>query len=352
MIAENQRKWRRVLRALACVAGAACALPAASAPPTDPAPATPATPPTPATPLPGEPPTDDPAAAGSKPPDVTPSIEATRETVRSTTEWLARGVDRWFGDKPFEEGGSVRQGSVRLGVLKRQTEKADVDLRFRARVRLPNLEEKTYLFLGRDERQGNIADRPGVISDIERTGTASTENPSFFAGLGRPLGELFDVRVGFRGIKPYAQARFEKDWQLSPRSFVEFRETLFWTSSDRFGSTTALSWEWDYSQSLALRWVSAATITQDAPDLAWSSVLGGYRSFGDRRLLALEALTTGVQGSGVGPTDYGAQIRWSQPIHSHWLLGEVLVGRFWLRKDPLVERRPVMAVGATLIMEF
>ncbi len=280
------------------------------------------------------------------------AIESTRRTVRSTAEWLARGVDRWFGDKPFEEGGSVRDGSLRLSVFKRQTEKVDVDLRFRARFRLPNIEEKTYLFLGRDDRDGNIADRPGVLSEAERSGVGSAQSPSFFAGLGRSLGDLFDLRIGFRGVKPYAQARLQKEWQLGERSFVEFRETLFWTSRDRFGSTTALSWEWEYNSSMAVRWVSAATITQDVPDFAWSSVLGGYRTFGNRRLLAVEALASGQQHSGLGPKDYGAQVRWTQPIYSHWLLGEVLVGRFWLRTDVAIERQPVWAFGTALKMEF
>jgi len=35
------------------------------------------------------------------------AIESTRSTVRNAAERLARGVDRWFGDKPFEQGGSV-----------------------------------------------------------------------------------------------------------------------------------------------------------------------------------------------------------------------------------------------------
>ncbi len=294
----------------------------------------------------------EPAAAKSPSSDAAEPIEETRRTVRSTAEWLARGVDGWFGDKPFEAGGSVTEGVLRLSVLKRQTEKFDVDLRFKARFRLPNVEEKTYLFLGRDDRQNSITDRPGALTEVERNRAGLNESPTFFAGLGREFDEMFDLRLGFRGIKPYAQARLQKEWQLGPRSFVDLRETLFWTPSDRFGSTTTLSWAWAAEPLLAVRWVSAATITQDVPDFNWSSVLGGYRSFGDRRLLALEVLTTGLQNSRRGPTDYGVQARWVQPIYKHWLLGEVLIGRFWLRNDPTALRRPVMALGTTLTMEF
>ena len=33
------------------------------------------------------------------------SVEAARTAVRSASEWLASGVDSWFGSKPFSEGG-------------------------------------------------------------------------------------------------------------------------------------------------------------------------------------------------------------------------------------------------------
>ena len=42
--------------------------------------------------------------SAAEPPE-SPVLESTRQSVRSTTEWLARGVDSWFGDKPFAEGG-------------------------------------------------------------------------------------------------------------------------------------------------------------------------------------------------------------------------------------------------------
>jgi hypothetical protein len=280
------------------------------------------------------------------------AIESTRSTVRNAAERLARGVDRWFGDKPFEQGGSVTNGLMTLGVLKRQNESADWTLRFNARFRLPNIEEKTYVFLGRDDERDTITDRPGALSELERTGTRSSQDPSFFGGLGRYFGDAFDTRIGFRGVKPYAQARYRQVWQLPRDGDLEFRETIFWTSKDNLGSTTVLEWDQPFGPELAARWTTAATITQEVRDFVWSSVLGGYRSFGDRRVLALEALISGQQGSGLGPSDYGVQARWSQPLHKAWLLGEVLIGRFWPRKDVLTPREAIWAWGAALKMQF
>lgn len=280
------------------------------------------------------------------------AVESTRRLVRSTAEWLARRVDSWFGDQPFEDGGKVTDGRITIGLLKRQDDKERFSLRFKARFRLPNVERQTYLFVGRDNQREVVTDKPEELSDQDRLLAETAEDSSFFAGLGRYLSDSVDVRLGLRGVKPYAQARYRRGWEIGERNLIEFRETLFWTVKDHFGSTTALSWERAYTSTLAVRWLGAATISQDNNRYAWSSILGAYKSFGERRLLSLEALVNGQQGSGVGASDYGVQTRWSQPLYEEWLIAEVLLGQFWPRKDVMTDRRRVWAVGGSLKMEF
>jgi hypothetical protein len=290
------------------------------------------------------------AAADAK---ADPLFEPARQSVRATTVWLARGVDSWFGDKPFSEGGKVSDGRLSLFVLTRQHETADVSLRFNARVWLPNLEDRAYLFLGRDDSRETVTDQPDALSRQQRLLKENTADTSFFAGLGFALQDSVQFRIGFHGgLKPYAHARYSHAWQLGGADRVDFRETVFWTPDDHIGSTTALSYEHAYSPTLVLRWLNAATITQDTKKFEWSSSLGAYRSFGDQRLLSLEALSSGLEGSGVPVTDIGVQVKWEQPVHKDWLLGEILVGHFWPRPDASVERTRAWAVGAGLKMKF
>ena len=280
------------------------------------------------------------------------AIESTRSKVRSSAEWLARGVDSWFGDKPFEDGGTVTDGRASLGLAAREGEDAKLSLRFNARFRLPNFEQQTYLFLGRDNPRELVSDQPGALSNQQRLLAETRQDRSFFAGLGRDLSDAIDLRLGFRGVKPYAQARYRQEWSLGDDHVLDFRQTLFWTLQDRFGSTTALSWERAYTPTLAARWLGAATITRETRKFSWSSILGGYQSFGDRRVLALEALVSGEESSGVGASDYGIQTRWTQPIFQKRLFGELIVGSFWPRKDTLTVRGRVWALGGNLKMEF
>ena len=298
-----------------------------------------------------------PAAAGSAdtaaPLQPGQIIETARERVRATTIWLARGVDSWFGDQPFEDGGKVSNGQFELSVLQRQGESADWGLRINARFALPNIEKLGYVFVGRDNERELITDRPGALSSRDQLQVNRAQDNAFFAGLGRALDDRFDLRIGVRGaFKPYAQARFHQHWQLSDSSRADFRQTLFWTVDDRVGSTTAVSLDHTLSPSLGLRWLAAATVTQALPKFVWASSLGAYQSFGGQRLLSLETLINGQQGSGVGVLDYGVQARWEQPVYQDWLLGGVVVGHFWPRPDAQSARRAAWALGANLKMRF
>ncbi|WP_397533626.1 hypothetical protein [Roseateles sp.] len=295
-----------------------------------------------------------PASATPPPDDPNQSVaDSARRQARSTAEWLARGVDGWFGDRPFSDGGKVSEGELSLRLLKRQDDSLQHDLRFKARFRLPNLEENAYAFIGRDDQREVVSDKPNAFTNEQLLLKGNAEDRSFFAGVGVRLRNSVDLRLGLRGgFKPYAQARVGRQFWLSSRDLLELRETLFITSGDKLGSTTALSYEHAVSSTLAWRWLNAATITQRSRKFEWSSSLGAYQSFGTQRLLSLEGLVRGVQSSGVPVADYGLQLKWEQPVHRDWLIGEAIVGHFWPRPDALSERGRAWAVGASLRMKF
>jgi len=280
-------------------------------------------------------------------------LTKTRQSVRLAAEGLARGVDSWFGDRPFEDGGRVSEGRLSVSLLSREDEPLETRVRFHARWRLPNLGERSYFYLGQGDRRELVKDQPDALSRSQQLLPVRNVNRGFFAGLGTTLRDVFELRLGFRGgLKPYVQASYQRDWDLSPASRIDFRETLFWTFDDRLGSTTALSYEQVISPTWTARWLNAATVTQRNRDFEWSSNLGAYKVFGDQRLLSLEALFNGVQGSGVGLSDYGLQAKWEQPVHRDWLIGEVIVGHFWPRKDASSPRERAWALGAGLKLKF
>lgn len=288
------------------------------------------------------------AQAGSS-----PVLETSRRSVRAATEWMARGVDSWFGNRPFEEGGQVADGRLSVGLLKRQHESLDTTVRFKVHLRLPNAERFGYLFIGRDDPRDVVTDTPTALSNSQKLAPERARQPSFLAGVGLSFRDVVDLRLGFRGgLKPYAQASTATAWKWGDGPEFDLRETVFWAREDRLGSTTALSVEQALSANLALRWLSAATITQAQPHVDWTSSLGAYQSFGQQRLLSLELLVNGIQGSGVLFADQGLQVKWEQPVYRNWLLLELLAGHFWPRPDVLLARDSVWALGARLQMRF
>ena len=278
--------------------------------------------------------------------------EALRTSVRQTALWLARGVDSWFGDKPFSDGGSVTEGRLGLSLLHRPDEDS-ASVRFNARFRLPNLEDKAYVFVGRDNPREVISDQPGAFTRPQRLQPEDRDQTSFFAGVGVLLRESTDLRVGFRGgLKPYVQLRYRQPLKLGDQKLAEFRQTFFWTVDDHLGSTTAVSLERAVHADLAVRWLVSGTVTQASRRLGVSSNLGAYRLFGQQRQLAVELIATAEQHTGVGLTDYGVQARWQQPVYADWLVGEVLVGHFWPRPNDSVPRDPGWAAGLSLTLHF
>lgn len=275
--------------------------------------------------------------------------------VRSTAEWLARGVDSWFGNLPFERGGKVSEGRLSIGVFARQDQRTDVDVRFNAHFRLPNLERQAYLFVGRDDPRAVVRDAPDARMRQQQLLVVQRAEPTFLAGFGVTLRELFDFRVGLGSrAKPYVQVRYDLPWEIAPAHQLDFRETVFWTDADGVGSTTVFSYDHGLSPTLALRWLNVATITRQSRNLEWSSSLGVYKSLGGQRLLSLEALFsgTGTQGAGVGRSDRGLLVKWEQPVHKTWLLAEVVAGHFWPRQDATSERAQAWALGGSLKLRF
>ena len=280
-------------------------------------------------------------------------IDDARATTRDWSERLARHVDSWFGNAPFEDGGNVTQGQLNLGVFHRQDQGTDVTVRFSARFRLPNFERSAYLFVGRDNPREAIRDTPG-LSDLQQQGLQSKPGDrSFLGGLGGTLGDDVSFRVGVGArLQPFAQVRWDRPWVLSPGQVLALRETLFWSRAERFGATTALTYELELQRPWTLRWLGAATITQETRNVEWSGTLGVYRDFGPQMLLSLELpfSGTGTRGTGVGMSDRGVLGKWQQPIYKDWLLGELAVGHFWLRPDALSPRGRAWALGYNLRM--
>lgn len=297
--------------------------------------------------MPEETPEQPPAEAQADP------VQATRQTVRLTVERMAGSIDSWFGDIPFSEGGRVSDGELGLSMYRRTDQSSRFGVRFKARFRLPNLQSRTYAFIGTDDRRDIVTDEPGTFSRQRELTRADNGDNAFFAGIGAALAHAIDLRVGLRGgLKPYAQARWRKGWQWTDKTRMDLRETLFVTRDDRLGSTTAIAWGHALSPTVTVRWLNALTATEQSHHASWSSSLGVHKAWAPYRELSLEVLSTGVIGSAVTVADQGVQARWQEPLHHDEVIGELVLGHFWPRADISQMRSSAWAFGMAVKLLF
>ncbi len=280
-------------------------------------------------------------------------IEQSRTQVRGFSVWLGETVNDWFGDRPFEDGGKVTHGRLGLRNLWRQDEGWDTNVRFRARFDLPNLREKAYVFIGRQNERELLTDQSEAFTREQLLlEERRKEDQTGFAGVGLALRKNLDFRVGVRGgMKFYTQARYRKQWALTEQDRIEFRETIFWNNKDKFGSTTALDYEHAFTPTLSLHWQNATTISEKTDDFAWGSSLGLFKRFGDDRILSGEMVVTGETGAKENVDEYGVRMKWTQPVYREWLIGEFIVGHYWPQREDR-ERERAWGVGVNLEMRF
>ena len=280
-------------------------------------------------------------------------LEQSRTQVRGFSVWLGETVNDWFGDRPFEEGGKVTHGRLGLRNLWRQDEGWDTNVRFRARFDLPNLRDKAYVFIGRQNERELVTDQAEAFTREQLLlEERRKEDQTGFAGVGLALRKNLDFRVGVRGgMKFYTQARYRKQWALTEHDRIEFRETIFWNNKDKFGSTTALDYEHAFTPTLSLHWQNATTISEKTDDFAWGSSLGLFKRFGDDRILSGEMVVTGETGAEENVDEYGVRMKWTQPVYREWLIGEFIVGHYWPQREDR-ERERAWAAGVNLEMRF
>ncbi len=280
-------------------------------------------------------------------------LDTSRTYVRGFSVWLGETVNDWFGDRPFEDGGKVTHGRLGLRNLWRQDEGWDTNVRFRARFDLPNLRDKAYVFIGRQNERELLTDQSEAFTREQLLlEERRREDQTGFAGLGVALRKNLDFRVGVRGgLKFYTQARYRKQWELSAQDRIEFRETIFWNNKDKFGSTTALDYAHTFTPTLAFQWQNATTISEKTDDFAWGSSLGLFKRFGDDRVLSGEMVVTGETGAKESVGEYGVRVKWTQPVYRDWLIGEFIVGHYWPQQADR-ERDKSWAAGVNLEMRF
>jgi hypothetical protein len=276
------------------------------------------------------------------------------ETLCGAALWF----DGLFGERSEVTAASARGTSGRLEISGLNSDYEGTKFRVRGNVRFdfPNLDRRWNAFVGRDEPNDFIRDRTEGLALRSQFLDFADEN-RWLAGLGYSLPGSYKQRTDFRvggklGSEPeiFVQGRHRRNWFINDRNLWHFRETVFWTNRDGFGSTTSLDFDHVVKRTMLLRWSNIGTISEVTDGLEWRSAMLLYQSLNPvGRALAYEAFLRGETSNEVPLKEWGVRGVYRQPLmHRDWLAGEVVLGYSWPRFELEDDREGSLTVGLGL----
>jgi hypothetical protein len=276
-------------------------------------------------------------------------------TACASSAWL----DGLFGDQIHYDEYHATYGTVTLGGLWSEYDGFDPRLRFRARLQLPQWDERISAFAGRVGETDYISDTEGDFDALPTRQFGTLEDESVLLGLGysspERTGNDFDVGVGVRvdlPLDPYARARYEIVRSFADRYVFTARETVFWQNTEGFGTTTRINVDRLLSDRFLLRWSNLGKYTEETVGLEWYTQLTLFQSVGQRTGLAWQAQMEGETDNEVQITRNSARLILRRQLTPEWLIVELRGGVSWPRRKLSEERDASPEVGIAFEMQF
>lgn len=286
-----------------------------------------------------------------------PAIDDAHRKLYETLCGAALWFDGLFGERNEIAIASARGTSGRLEISGLYSEYEGNKLRVRGNVRFdfPNFAKRWNAFIGRDDEDDFIRDRSEGLALRSQFLDFADEN-RWLAGLGYSLPGTYKQRTDFRvggklGSEPeiFAQGRFRRNFLINDRNLFHFRETVFWTNRDGFGSTTSLDFDHVVNRRMLLRWGNVGTVSEATDGLEWRSAMLLYQSLNNAKALGYEVFVRGESAWEVPLKEWGVRTIYRHPLlHRDWLAGEVVLGYSWPRFELEDERKGSATIGLGL----
>ncbi len=284
--------------------------------------------------------------------DAEPLIDEARRKLYETLCGAALWFDGLFGERNNIATARRTSGRFEISGLSSEYEGAKYRTRGNIRFDFPNLDNRFNAFLGRDDRDEFIRDRNEGLALRSQFLRLET-NERWLAGLGYSLPGTYKQRTDFRiggklGQEPeiFVQGRHRRNWVINEHNLWHFRETLFWTNRDGFGSTTSFDFDHVVNRTLLLRWGTAGTVSEATEGLDWRSAWLLYQNLPRARAIAYEVFIRGETANEVPLKEWGTRVIYRQQLlHRDWLAGEIVTGYSWPRFEREDERKGSYTIG-------
>lgn len=280
---------------------------------------------------------DTPASNDSAQPDspLFSFLDVPQQAVASRLNRMATAMDEFFADERvyYTDSGSY----IRLTLDAIQEEGGERGYRgdVKLKLRLPRTQEKLKLTF----ESNPVEERDPVDSTLEESPAQAAEEKNYYAGIQATLGDekkwRFRPGVGIKFREPidvYARVRADRsyragEWLFRPsQTFYTFKES-------GFGSDTAFELDYQLTPHLLFRSRSFIRYTDENDYYEPSQVFSLLHAISRHRGMAYQIGVYGITEPIWHATDYLAQIRYRQNVHSDYLFLELIPRVIYQRED-------------------
>ena len=288
-----------------------------------------------------------------------PLLDRTQRTVDSLVLGTARRVDNLFGSTGVEEEASITRGRLSVGGQWDQRDGFRSRFRLRARYRLPALNNRTALLLGRGDADDLIDGSGDDNADTLPNRFNDFEDEDWLLGVGfsrdATLRRGWSFGAGLKiatPLEPFVRATYRWNrsfgerwlWRIEPRVFVQnqrgagvsFQNTVDYAASDKW----------------LLRSWTIGVVEEEVAGLSWTSKLIGYRNLSPKSAMSYAVYGVGETDFEVPIKDYGIELRYRRQIAREWLFIELLGRLNWPREFLEEVRESNWGVGIEFELQF
>ena len=268
----------------------------------------------------------------------------------------ARFVDRLFGgENEYSEYEDESNGRASVTLGWDQQDDVEVDLRFRASVNLPQINERFHATIGRATPDEFVADSMGGFNPAVSQFT-DDEPAEWFAGVGyrahRTRDSRFDLSAGVKlqsPLNPYANARYRHYIYGGPGVLLTLRTTAFVENDEGFGITQAFDIDKVLNSEYLFRLSNSVRMSEKTEGVRWRIRPALYQAIDYKRAMRYEAFVRG-ETDGAQPDLYGVAITHRRSAWRDWLFIEFGAELFWA-DGPEPADRCSACVGASIGFE-
>ena len=279
-------------------------------------------------------------------------LDRPQKTISTGLTGMATAMDEFFAEERvyYDKTGSYVR--LTLDSIFDEEEGDSYIADAKVKIQLPRTERKLKLTFESDpDETRNALDRT-----LEDSPQEAAQERDYYGGIQATLGDerkwRFKPGIGIKFSKPidiYLRLRMDRnyrwnDWLFRPsQTFYTFKET-------GFGSDTEFSFDYQIADKVLFRSSSFIRYTDELDYYEPSQQFSLIHVLSPRRGMVYQVGVYGITEPTWHATDYLAQIRYRQNIHSHYLYAEV-IPRVLYQKENNFEAEHTLTLRLEMIFE-